>query len=423
MNSSGRWRLIGVVAAVTVLALGFGVWIKLYQAAVPAWRVLSDDSGRIVHVACVINSARRAALRNAALVTRILNSLPRRTRVTVLTNDPKAFAVLGDPQRGRLVMLDLPAASDFTIWPQDPFLVLKSRDGRLALLAAREFDRVDDRLIPQRLAKHLHTVFRKSKLAFEGGNVVVGSRHVFVGADTIRYNAVKLRKTDPDVVKAFQRELGRPVLVIGPVPQVVGHIDMMLTPIDGISIGVADPRWGAALVRRELTRNPAAVRAFEQRCEDYYFGNPHVHALRDAKGRLIKPPKVVGKTEAAVKDSQAIAVHLDRVAEELTRYGYRVRRFPFLMSRPKPVAKSTTGSKAAEPGPGYPCLTYNNVLVEHESGRRTVYLPQYGLGALDRAARAAWRRAGCRVVPIEGFAISAMYGGSLRCCVKVLDRD
>ncbi len=72
--------------------------------------------------------------------------------------------------------------------------------------------------------------------------------------------------------------------------------------------------------------------------------------------------------------------------------------------------------------PGYPLLAYHNVLVEHDRDRRSVYLPRYGLDALDEAAHDAWRRAGYRVVAIEGLLTSASYGGGLRCSVKVLRR-
>ncbi|MFH1730091.1 MAG: hypothetical protein ABIF82_00390 [Planctomycetota bacterium] len=41
---------------------------------------------------------------------------------------------------------------------------------------------------------------------------------------------------------------------------------------------------------------------------------------------------------------------------------------------------------------------------------------------MDKAAREAWAKIGCRAVGVKGLAISSMYGGSLRCCVKVLQR-
>ena len=37
--------------------------------------------------------------------------------------------------------------------------------------------------------------------------------------------------------------------------------------------------------------------------------------------------------------------------------------------------------------------------------------------------QALWRQLGYRVVPVPGFTTTAMYGGALRCSVKVLARN
>ena len=79
--------------------------------------------------------------------------------------------------------------------------------------------------------------------------------------------------------------------------------------------------------------------------------------------------------------------------------------------------------RASQYRPDYPCLTYNNALLEEEGGRKTVYLPQYGWKKFDAAGQKTWEEMGYDVRPIPGFAVSAMYGGSLRCCVKVLERQ
>lgn len=416
-----RWAKLIIVATAVVLLYSA---VERLRSPQSEWTVLADDCGIIKHVACVVNSARRASLRNAPLVTNIINALPKHTRITVLTNDPTAFAIAGNPQRGRLEFLDLPTKSDFTIWPQDPFVVLNSRKDRLLILASNEFDRVDDRLIPRRLAKHLGIAYRTSTLSFEGGNIVPGSRHVFIGANTIRYNAIKLKKSDTQIARLFQRDFGKPVLVLGPLPQPVAHIDMVITALDKKHVAVADPRWGARLASEELKKRPQSVKTFEKFCEDYFFGNPNIHELRSRSGKPIRPPKVIGRTLEAIKDSCTIAAQFDRISAELRRWGYRVSRVPFLYIATEAIAeKNTDKQKLVDPEPAYPCLTYNNVLIETQRNERTVYLPQYGWDTLDKTAERTWRKLGYRVVKVHGFAISAMYGGSLRCCAKVLRRE
>lgn len=429
---------VGRALGATLLVAG-GVLLGVYltdRFGGPVWQVSADCAGPISHVVCVASSARRSTLRNAGLITSLVNALPAETRVTVLTNDRSAFLVSRPAAPGRVEFLDLPAESAFTIWPQDPMLVLEDGCGNRMLLASAEFERADDRLIPERLAAHLKWPCRTSSMAFEGGNIVVGPRHVFVGADTVRYNALRLGVSEVEVALRFERDLGRSVMVVGPAPQPISHIDMMLTPLDESCVVLADARWGADTAGRQMRESPEAVRAFERACEDLYFGDPRVREISDSTGRTLRPPSVVGRTADAVVETRAVADDLDRLADELATRKYRVLRVPILLRRS--VARGRREARAGEDGEAagfpsaaratpdalgdYPFLTYNNVLLEKRDGRCFVYLPRYGWPAMDEAAERAWKAAGAEVVGVAGLATSAMYGGSLRCCVKVLER-
>jgi hypothetical protein len=97
-------------------------------------------------VAVNVNSARRATLRNADLITNLVNGLPSSTRFLVLTNDRAAFTVTRNDRPERVQFLEVPIERSTTIWTQDPFLVLS--DGRdITLLASRDFERADDRIM------------------------------------------------------------------------------------------------------------------------------------------------------------------------------------------------------------------------------------------------------------------------------------
>lgn len=401
-------------------------------------QLLPDTGGSIALVACSVNSARRALLHNARLATSIVNALPHSTRILLLVNDRDAFRIASNPWPQRVSFVELPPDTPITIWPQDPFLVLRGPDGRPRLLVSREFDRAGDRAMAAKIAATIGWCCDESSLAFEGGNIVADSDHVFVGANTVRYNAFKLGLSEPEVVERFEHELGRPVLVVGPLPQPIAHIDMMLTPLGNKRLALADPAWGADVAEKELAEAPARVEAFERQCEQIYLGVPTTQELRDAQGRVIRPPQVAGQTRRAIEQSRAIAPSLDRLAQELGACGYEVLRIPYLSQRErlpttapgKPATRDHRHRAGSAPGdtdddfrPEYPQLTYNNVLLEVAGPRPTVYLPQYDWPALDDAAAKAWADLGFEVRPIKGFAISAMCGGSLRCCVKVLSRN
>jgi hypothetical protein len=373
--------------------------------------------GAITSVALAVNSARRASLRNAGLVSNIVTALPAQVQVRIIANDPDAFIVSNNPWPDRIQFLELPVALPITIWTQDPFLVLRSAGGDTTLLMSRSFERAADEGFALRLAQDAGFRTRRSRLHFEGGNIVSDEAHVFVGANTIHHNARTLQLSETDIAAGFEQELGRKLLVVGPAPQPIAHIDMMLTPLGAGRVALADPAAGAAVVERLLREQPQAVAEFERSIMAGFFGHPAIRALDNPDGSEITAPQLQGQTAEMVAASQQLAPVLDGIAAALAQHGYRVERVPFLFGGPD--------ADPADSGPqaGYPMLTYNNVLLETTPAGAQVYLPNYGLAALDEAAASAWQALGFTVHPVDGLVTSAMYGGALRCSVKVLGRE
>ena len=381
--------------------------------------MLPDVGARPSVVAVSANSARRAALRNAGLVTNLVNGLPSSTRFFILTNDRAAFTVARNDRPDRVRFLDLPFDNLITIWTQDPFLVLSRPGGGITLLTSKEFERADDRMMADVIARHAGYEAKASGLFFEGGNIVSDREHVFIGANTVRRNALELDVPEPEVVLRFEEELGRRVLVVGPLPQPVSHIDMALTPLGDGRVALADAAAGARIAEQALKEDPASVAAFEGWTEEHFFGDPSIREIAGVNGPLTAPD-VRGRTAEMIEWSRKVAPLLDSVARSLEQHGYRVERIPLLFGGPEtnaPAARSEQSMRAA-----YPMLTYNNVLIEEDVDGKRVYLPRYGWPALDDAARQAWEALGFSTRPIDGLTISAMYGGALRCAVKVLAR-
>jgi hypothetical protein len=406
----------------TILVLTVGAALGCAAPADPpaaARRVLLPDVGPPPSVAAIsVNSARRATLRNADLITNIVNGVPA-SRFFVLTNDRSAFTVARDDRPGRVRFLDLPFKSPITIWTQDPFLVLAGPGNEITLLTSKTFERADDRLMADVIAREGGYRVQPSGLLFEGGNIVSDEEHILIGANTIRHNAGELDVSDAEVVLRFEEELGRRVLVVGPFPQPIAHIDMAITPLGGGRIAVADSAAGAAIAERALKENPASVAAFEKWCEEHFFGDPAIRELKGADGPLTAP-RVTGRTAEMIAKSREVAPLLDGVAASLEKHGYRVVRVPLLFGGPE---AEPDGGDAGKMRAAYPMLTYNNVILEAGPAGQHVYLPRYGWPAMDDAAREAWTALGFTPRPVDGLTISAMYGGALRCAVKVLARD
>ena len=412
-----------LLSGLALLFAGTGALLLLqnYFSANDAEKIITDTGGEINVAVVSVNSARKSALRNAELTSDIINKLPARIKIFILAPDRDAFTVVSNPWKDRIQFIDMPEEYELTIWPQDPFIVLHGPTGT-RLLASRDFERAEDYEMAQVLSRHLKWPMEYSSLSFEGGNIVSDEHYVYVGANTIRFNAIRENRSEAEIADILKEELGKPVIVIGPLPQPVGHIDMMLTPLGNKHLLLADPAWGARLAEQNLINLPEQVEAFEKQCEQNFFGHSDIKQVTNHDGEIIRPPKIVGATQHAIKDSKSIAEDLDRVSEELTKLGFKVSRVPFLYRKPE-ISYSVTEGETIPSKPDYPYITYNNVLTEITSDKKIVYLPAYGWASLDAAGYSAWKELGYDIHTIPGFSVTAMYGGALRCSVKVLSRN
>ncbi len=415
-----RHPLAGVSLA--LLAVLSGGWLLHFYLGEepPQQTVLADLGGPIEQIVISASSARSSTLRNVELINEIVNRLPPRIKILILAADRDAFTLVSNPWRDRVSFADMPERYRLTIWPQDPFVVLQGRDGP-RLLASPEFARAEDTEMARLVATELALPLQYAELSFEGGNIVSDGDFVFIGANTIRHNALEQQVPETEIARRFERLLGKPVIVVGPLPQPIGHIDMMLTPLGDKRLLLADPAWGARLAQQDLTDNPAAVTAFEQRSMQDFFGHSAIGEVHLLDGSVLQPPAIMDTTPLAFSDSNGIAAAIDGLAESLERLGFEIERVPYLEPRAAPAESLARGESI--PGqPGYPQITYNNVLIENLENSARVYLPEYGWPALDRAAAKTWQDLGYEVVGVPGFTTSAMYGGALRCSVKVLAR-
>lgn len=377
--------------------------------------MLPDVGTKIKLVVCSATSARRSSLRNTELVNNIVNSLDDDVHVMLLVNDREVFKT--SLNNGRVTFVEIPSESDITIWPQDPFVVLKDREST-KLITPSLFKRKDDRLMARQLSTILGVEVVQSELLFEGGNIVCGESEVFIGFDTLYINSQVFDTTMEEIEERFSQLFGRTVVAIGNKTQEIGHIDLIVTPLADNQIAVADSRQGAKVASRTLTQSPDRIARFERNCEKRFFGNPSIKKLVDSSGDSIDCPKVIGQTQAAIRYSNSLSDSLDEIASQLSQGGYEVIRIPALIPNQSP--ESATGEN---PILAFPFMSYNNVLTETVANRSIVYLPQYGIAELDSAATQYWEGNGFTVRPIKGFQTSAMHGGALRCCTKVLLRE
>jgi len=397
----------GFLALAVVCTLAAGCTTAPPQSEPPSATLLADVGGPIRLALTVVTSPSRSALRNQALVETLVRRLGPQTHMLILA--PPEMVVEPNPWPERMTFVPISPELRLTIWPQDPFVVLRDPGGSPRLLAARDYGRAQDREMAETVALQLGWPVERSSLFFAGGNVLSDERHAFLGVALVQENVVDLGWSENEVLRRFEDELGVPVILV---EQVVEHVDMVITPLGRGRVAVADAAAGAILAEQELEKNPDAVRVFEESAERNFFGDPAVRTVTDNEGRVVGPPPVVGQIRRAIADSSEMAPKLDAIARHLASRGYDVVRVPLLATHSTPRRTAS-----------YPMLSYNNVLIERADGRDHVFVAEYGLAALDRAGAGAWRTAGFEVHPIPGVTTSAMYRGSVRCTVKVLERE
>jgi hypothetical protein len=113
---------------------------------------------------------------------------------------------------------------------------------------------------------------------------------------------------------------------------------------------------------------------------------------------------LAGDAVAHDPDVATQEARFDRVAAILATHGIEVTRVPVVVL----------------PGGGS-YVTYTNALFDRDAAGPIVYLPTYGVPALDARATAIYEQLGYRVEPID---LSTMYtmNGSLGCLVNVMER-
>lgn len=160
-------------------------------------------------------------------------------------------------------------------------------------------------------------------------------------------------------------------------PVLHGDLDMVMTPLGGKLVAVADISLAGEIAKRLIQ-------------EGFNYVSP-------------------GTKKEILHEYRFEQKELDGIARGLSERGFTVLRIPFLNRLEK-------GDKVI------PWCSYNNVLVEIFGNIKRIYMPVYGIGDLDEMAARIYADAGFEVRRIEGVGEIAKLLGVLRCSCKILER-
>ncbi len=341
--------------------------------------VLPDSWGAIAEITLQYDSQLSDALE--PMYRDLFGALPIDVRFRVLCPsvvDAQQFIATWKMYLGGRAVDVVNAGLPMSVWARDRCIPTQSGDltGPVSLFAPLPEatyleERENDLIVCEWLGEVLKAPTRPVvTLRIDGGNLVSNRRHVFIGANVLSEND---RMDKQALAEALELLSGRKYVLVGDEHGEVPwcHVDMYLTPIDDDTVLVASPRFGLELIG--------------QHCDEG----------EDPSKNL---------SLGAACPSDLLQERFDAVATLLGEYGYRVRRIPALVNVPDEWM-----------------VTYNNVLIDHRAGHRTVYLPFYGLSVLDDVAAAVYSGLGFEVQPVD---VSGVFesGGAVRCIVNVTKR-
>lgn len=341
--------------------------VLLLAALAAAAPSVSDDEGAVATWIWHFDGEMRVAC--LPTYRDLLRELPADARIVVGVRgaeDARDFREELGPD-ARLLFVE--AGEWVSGWARDRY-VLFGKAGKECLLLPRKSAVVPTRLGDLKVAQELkrlapELLVIESDLVLEGGDLLFTPEEVIAGPAAIAINVVPGERTEADVRARLEEVFGRRLVVAAErdSPLAREHVDMYLAVAGPRTLFLGDPRLG--------------LKALDEGEDVRRFGRfPREKQL-------------------------ALAEEYDGIAERLKEEGFEVRRLPILHAADHVI------------------LTWTNAVVETRDGKRRVYLPDYGLKRLDRAAQEAWAAAGCEPVPISAEAVIVL-GGAVRCVTNAV---
>jgi hypothetical protein len=349
------------------------------------------------------------------LLRHLLGALDPATRFVVVVEPGANLEALGQLAdrflAGARPRVRFVAMRTITVFAQDNARAARGARGEPALLVPRGFRaadlRAEDEIDPAEAERAFGVPVRRSRLYWEGGNVVHDEERCFIGVDTIAENVARLGLTADEVAGLFEAEFGLPVTLLGRLAAArFDARDERIATSGQASFHVDLDVAMLGLVGR--ARRPRALVADAARGLDFA---DDVLATRRMVEKHFLPAEAIRRHVRAEYEAYAAERHprLLEYAETLTGAGRRIIGVPDLRLDPAmDVFKRVNFD-----------FGYCNVLPGLRHGRPAVHYFRSGIRALDADAAARIGLAGVQAVPVSTPDIASalmLLQGGLHCC-------
>jgi hypothetical protein len=353
---------------------------------------------------------------------RVLQELPRAKLIVVLNpEDQQGFAQLlkNAPAsilaRVKKSVIETERVPD--LWAQDGSKPIRVKPGApLQTLVPKELPLSESQQVVWRALEEQGWPTRRTIFDFEGGNVVVGDRHIFVGPDIVEDNMRKFRISRADALAALSAEFGKPVLEIkqNAIPtqsissmhaSIDFHIDMFFAVARNHKTGketilLSSPELGLKALAGKRKESDFSS-DWSIKCEQLVRGakDDPQDPFNDAEQALVDTLKKAGLEELRRQQDQVNAE-----AVRLKAMGYDVRFIPGIaQSDPDRI------------GHVWEIFSYANA---NFSGKKAM-IPELDIPRLDRAARSVFENdLGYQVIPVHSPTESLCVFGGIRCMTE-----
>lgn len=361
----------------------------------------------------------------------ILGSMENSTEFVVLTNEKFVFknaeneSVVRDAPKvlsqwikefkikNQVTVVEAPSNVRFTVWAEDAYVVCTDEDdNETYFVEPASFNRGDDAIIADLVARDTQLIQSQVSLYFQGGNVLIGDDFWMIGADypnnslELGYVVPQDGESERDAVdRAYGESLDQHRLL---------HIIGSRVPVPAQQIQ-------KTLINGEVWE------------EVLYFGNKvgtlqplfHIDMFismigRDDSGKfklLVGDPKLASDLLGEQESSFSMQAVFDDIAKQMEILGFNVERTPLPLVYDDDVANKTRYWYFA---------TSNNAITQDDP--KIVWLPTYGHGVwknlskTDEANKVIWEQNGYEVRPLANFHPFAANLGAAHCITKYLGR-